>query len=202
MEAPDVLRQAGCPYPTKSEVQEINIEETQQAEFERMEKEMKAWRSQRESELERIRRRRAERRGEEYHPMASSSLMALNLEREEAENAQAAVPMPIETPDSESSGTSSPAASDQDDHQKSVLNGNGPVCLPVDRLEDVLTWEAESKFENAADRQEMDEKFAAFMRSEGLDVAISHGAHPVASETFGRKASGTANGLEVITEDR
>lgn len=215
MEAPEVLRQAGCPHPTKSEVQEITIEENQRAEFDRMEKEMREWRSQRETELERIRRRRAERRGEEYHPMASTSLMALGLDREEAEHeeaqAQAAVPLPAGSPGSDTTGSPSPGTPNPMPRPNGIGDGNGdgdgPVCLPIESLEDVLAWEpeAESKHHgNGVDPREMDEKFAAFMREEGLDVGFGNGLPGGVGDTFGRKSSvtGTGSGLEVIAEDR
>lgn len=217
-----MLRQAGCPHPTKDEVQEITIAADQQAEFERIEKEMREWRDERESELERIRRRRAERRGEDYQPMTNgnSSLMALGLDdnrpesKPEQQQAQArvAVPLPADSPSASGSGGSSPSPSPA--KLKSNADGHtdphedGPKCLPVDTLQDVLAWEPEaetdSKSQTETDRHEMDEKFAAAMRDEGLhpNLDTDNGTSVHVGDTFGRKVSGTGNGLDVIVEGR
>ena len=48
-----MLRIAGCDAPTNSESAEIKFAESQKAELERMEREMKEWREGRASELER-----------------------------------------------------------------------------------------------------------------------------------------------------
>ncbi|WWC85594.1 uncharacterized protein L201_000458 [Kwoniella dendrophila CBS 6074] len=63
MEAPDVLRLAGCANPTKSDVVELELADSQRAELERLEKEMKEWQENRTAELERIRQKKAARRG-------------------------------------------------------------------------------------------------------------------------------------------
>lgn len=66
MEAPDVMRLAGVSHPTSTEVREITLVEEQRLELERIEKEMASWRATRASELDRIRQRKAARRGEVY----------------------------------------------------------------------------------------------------------------------------------------
>jgi hypothetical protein len=53
MEAPDILRLAGCAAPTKEEVQQNKIAEAEQLELERLQAEMSKWRVDREAELER-----------------------------------------------------------------------------------------------------------------------------------------------------
>lgn len=53
MEAPEVLRIAGCAHPTKSEIAEFRLAADQKEELERMEKEMQSWRQEREAEIER-----------------------------------------------------------------------------------------------------------------------------------------------------
>ena len=53
LEAPDVLRLAGCEAPTTAESAEIGEAESQQAELERLDKEMAEWKIKREAELER-----------------------------------------------------------------------------------------------------------------------------------------------------
>ncbi|WWC57874.1 uncharacterized protein I303_100409 [Kwoniella dejecticola CBS 10117] len=70
MEAPDVLRAAGCAYPTKSDAVQLELAESQRAELEKLEKEMKEWQDNRVAELERIRQKKAARRGVVYMPSA------------------------------------------------------------------------------------------------------------------------------------
>ncbi|ORY31950.1 AhpC/TSA antioxidant enzyme-domain-containing protein [Naematelia encephala] len=71
MEAPDVLRIAGIEHPTKTEIAQFKLEAEQQAELERLQGEMKTWKEERQQELERIRQRKAARRGETYTPTAA-----------------------------------------------------------------------------------------------------------------------------------
>ncbi|KAK4684869.1 hypothetical protein P7C73_g5294, partial [Tremellales sp. Uapishka_1] len=71
MEAPDILRLAGCAHPTSTEVKEIAIEETKLAQLALLEVEMKEWRTEREAELERMRLKKAQRRGLDYRPRMS-----------------------------------------------------------------------------------------------------------------------------------
>ncbi len=57
MEAPDVLRIAGCDAPTKSAPTksasaEVLVEENQRSELERLDREMKEWREGRAAEIE------------------------------------------------------------------------------------------------------------------------------------------------------
>ncbi|WVQ81031.1 hypothetical protein IAT38_003138 [Cryptococcus sp. DSM 104549] len=66
MEAPDVLRIAGCASPTAAEVREIELADAQKEELAALEREMKAWRSGRAAELERMRAKKAARRGQSY----------------------------------------------------------------------------------------------------------------------------------------
>ncbi|WVW81548.1 hypothetical protein I302_103543 [Kwoniella bestiolae CBS 10118] len=73
MEAPDVLRLAGCAYPTKSDAVELELADSQKAELEKLEKEMKEWQEQRVTELERIRQKKAARRGVAYEPSGRNS---------------------------------------------------------------------------------------------------------------------------------
>lgn len=205
MEAPDVLRQAGCPHPTKSEFQEITIAENQRAEFDRLEAEMRQWRAQRETELERIRRRRAERRGEEYIPTINPSLMDLGLDGEDTNEARVDMTLPPDSPSGASDG-SSPSPSrprkSSTDNDHILGTEDGPLRLPIDTFGDIPTWEPTSKFDNATDTVELDEKFATVLKDQGIDLGLG-GVVPVTmGDTFGRKASGTGNGLEVITEDR
>ncbi|WWC67059.1 uncharacterized protein I206_100966 [Kwoniella pini CBS 10737] len=68
MEAPDVLRAAGCAYPTKSDIIQLELADSQKAELEKLEKEMKEWQENRAAELERIRQKKASRRGIAYIP--------------------------------------------------------------------------------------------------------------------------------------
>ncbi|OCF34951.1 hypothetical protein I316_03498 [Kwoniella heveanensis BCC8398] len=62
MEAPDILRLAGCPHPTKAEVAEVELAESQKEELARLEAEMKEWRDGMAAELERIQQKKAARR--------------------------------------------------------------------------------------------------------------------------------------------
>lgn len=200
MEAPDVLRAAGCPHPTRSEVQEIVIAENQKAEFERIEKEMKEWRAQREAELERIRRRRAERRGEVYNPITNVSRLALGLDNDEPEQARVAVPVLEDAPNSEASSpspTRPQSTKPDDDELVVVLDDDAPVCLPLSSMEDVLAWEPESKAESEKDALKMDQQFSTAMRELGIDLGPEINTSTTHGDTFGRKASGTGNGLEV-----
>ncbi|KAK6904923.1 hypothetical protein I203_105742 [Kwoniella mangroviensis CBS 8507] len=73
MEAPDVLRLAGCAHPTKSDAVELELADSQKAELEKLEKEMKEWQEQRVAELERIRQKKAARRGITYEPTRRDS---------------------------------------------------------------------------------------------------------------------------------
>ncbi len=52
MEAPDVLRIAGCDAPTKSASAEVLVEENQRSELERLDREMKEWREGRAAEID------------------------------------------------------------------------------------------------------------------------------------------------------
>ncbi|KAL7418966.1 hypothetical protein Q5752_006650 [Cryptotrichosporon argae] len=70
--APDVLRVAGCEHPTRNEARQIELEESQRAELARLEAEMETWRAGRETEIDRIRRKKAARRGIEYVPPSRS----------------------------------------------------------------------------------------------------------------------------------
>ena len=143
MEAPDVLREAGCQYPTKAEIEEITIADDQRMEFERLEKEMQAWRAQRETELDRIRRRKAERRGEQYTAMSNGSKMALGLGEDEGPDgsrqsqgsmlAQVAVSLPADAPATSTATTANDA------------DGAGP--LPTGSVGDALTWDDDEEEE-------------------------------------------------------
>ncbi|WVQ81029.1 hypothetical protein IAT38_003136 [Cryptococcus sp. DSM 104549] len=68
MEAPDVLRLAGCEYPTNKEVREIELADSQKEELAAIEREMTRWREGRTAELEQIKARKAARRGLRYIP--------------------------------------------------------------------------------------------------------------------------------------
>ena len=207
MEAPDVLREAGCSHPTKAEVEEITVAENQRAELERLEIEMQEWRQQRETELDRIRRRKAERRGEEYIPVTSPSLTALDLDEQ----------LDQQRGSERSRGSLSPRA-----HAAVSLPNEGPAVddeetMRVGSAQDDLTWEDDE--ETAADingifeeivrsgqlelittgRQAKDEgKFT--IEEEEPRPSISKGEF--AGATFGRRASGTGNGLEVRIVDQ
>lgn len=209
MEAPDVLREAGCAHPTKTEVEEITIAENQRAELERLEIEMQEWRQQRETELDRIRRRKAERRGEEYIPVTSPSMTALDLDEQ----------LDQERGSERSRGLLSPRA-----HAAVSLLTEAPAVgdeetmrLPVGSAQDDLTWEDEGETSADSDgifeeivrsgqlelittgRQAKDEgKFT--IEEEEPRPSISKGEF--AGATFGRKASGTGNGLEVRIVDQ
>ena len=52
MEAPDVVRHAGCETPTKTESVELQMAENQRKELERTEREMADWREGRAVELD------------------------------------------------------------------------------------------------------------------------------------------------------
>lgn len=82
VEAPEVLRIAGVAHPTSTEVQEIKFAEDQRVELERLQAEMKEWRQNREAELERIRRRKAARRGEAYVPAPKRLSAVMGLDEE------------------------------------------------------------------------------------------------------------------------
>jgi peroxiredoxin len=82
VEAPEVLRIAGVAHPTSTEVQEIKFAEDQRVELERLQAEMKEWRQNRETELERIRRRKAARRGEAYIPAPKRLSAVMGLDEE------------------------------------------------------------------------------------------------------------------------
>lgn len=205
MEAPDVLREAGCEHPTKTEFQEITIADEQRVEFERLEKEMQEWRNQRATELDRIRRRKAERRGEEFTAMSNGSMMALGLRDEDglssrrpshqSPEAQAAVPLPVD----ESATVAVVPAGNED----------GPVCLPVGSAGDVLTWEDDEEDE-ATLKPELNALFEKAVRlgeiepshtstptegvQDGLKLGDIKGEFPDA--TFGRNGN-VGSGLEV-----
>jgi len=205
MEAPDVLREAGCAHPTKSEVEEITIADNQRVEFERLEREMQEWRAQRETELDRIRRRKAERRGEDYTAMSNGSMMALGLRDEDGSNSrrqsyqpsevQAAVSLPT---GQATSGIVTPAVID-----------DGPMCLPVGSAGDVLTWEDDEE-EEATLKPELNALFDRAVRLSEIapstinppTTGAQNGHEPkgvegeFAGETFGRKGN-TGSGLEV-----
>jgi hypothetical protein len=192
MEAPDVLREAGCLYPTKTEFEEITIAEHQRAEFERLEHEMQEWRIEREAELERIRRRKSERRGGQYVPKADGSMTASDGEEEQAQKgeegmglAQAAVSLPSDAP----VGLEAEAST--------LPSGDGPVCLPVSSAPDVLAWEVEDE-EVETPRQDLDRMFHEVigMKSE-KQIEMGELEGKFAGATFGRKASGSESGLEV-----
>jgi hypothetical protein len=53
MEAPEVVRLAGCATPTSEEVTALENTEVKRAQIERLEKEMTVWREGRETALER-----------------------------------------------------------------------------------------------------------------------------------------------------
>lgn len=53
MEAADLCRLAGCSAPTKSETEQNQLQEAEQAELARLQTEMDQWRTGRESELDR-----------------------------------------------------------------------------------------------------------------------------------------------------
>lgn len=211
MEAPDVLREAGCPHPTRSEVQEITIAENQKAEFERLETEMKEWRAQRETELERIRRRRAERRGEVYNPMANASRMALGLDNDDSgqpEPTAATVPVSETLQSSRASSPSPsrlPPSTKIEDEDAKV---DGLVCLPIESMEDVLAWDPETenndKIESEKNGHTLDQQFTTAMKDLGIELGPeidTTSARDSRHDTFGRQISGTGNGLDV-TEAR
>lgn len=206
MEAPDVLREAGCAHPTKAEVEEITIAENQRAELERLEIEMQEWRHQRETELDRIRRRKAERRGEEYIPVTSPSMTALEMdERLDQERGfersreslsprgHAAVSLPNKTPavDDEETMRVGSAQNDltwEDDEETSAdINGIFEEIVRSGQLE-LITTGRPAKDEGSYTIEEKE-----------LKPPISKGEF--AGATSGRKASGTGSGLEVRVVD-
>ena len=206
MEAPDVLREAGCEHPTKSEVQEITLADNQRVEFERLEKEMQEWRKQRETELDRIRRRKAERRGEEYTAMSNGSKVALGLGEDEDPNerrqsqatiqAQVAVPLPVDAP---ATREATPAG---------TTDGAGP--LPIASAGDALTWDDDDEEETTM-KPELNALFEKAVRLGEIEPSglgsptksVTKGELEMddveggfAGETFGRKGS-AGSGLEV-----
>ncbi len=52
MEAPDVVRIAGCDAPTTTESAELRLAESQRNELEQLERETKEWREGRAAEIE------------------------------------------------------------------------------------------------------------------------------------------------------
>ena len=206
MEAPDVLREAGCQYPTKAEIEEITIADDQRMEFERLEKEMQAWRAQRETELDRIRRRKAERRGEQYTAMSNGSKMALGLGEDEGPDgrrqsqasmlAQVAVSLPADAP---ATSTATPA---------NDADGAGP--LPIDSVGDALTWDDDEDEETTL-KPELNALFEKAVRLGEIEpsgmntptrsmpkgeLEMEDIKGEFAGDTFGRKGS-PGSGLEV-----
>jgi len=206
MEAPDVLREAGCQYPTKAEIEEITIADDQRMEFERLEKEMQAWRAQRETELDRIRRRKAERRGEQYTAMSNGSKMALGLGEDEGPDgrrqsqasmlAQVAVSLPADAP---ATSTATPA---------NDADGAGP--LPIGSVGDALTWDDDEEEETTL-KPELNALFEKAVRLGEIEpsgmntptrsmpkgeLEMEDIKGEFAGDTFGRKGS-PGSGLEV-----
>jgi len=206
MEAPDVLREAGCQYPTKAELEEITIADDQRMEFERLEREMEEWRKQREAELDRIRRRKAERRGERYTAMSNGSKVALGLGEDEDSNerrqsqatiqAQVAVPLPVDAP---ATREATPAG---------TADGAGP--LPIGSAGDALTWD-DDEDEDASLKPELNALFEKAVRQGEIEPSVMNTPTEsvpkgelemndveggFAGETFGRKGS-AGSGLEV-----
>ena len=206
MEAPDVLREAGCQYPTKAELEEITIADDQRMEFERLEREMEEWRKQREAELDRIRRRKAERRGERYTAMSNGSKVALGLGEDEDPNerrqsqatiqAQVAVPLPVDAP---ATREATPAG---------TTDGAGP--LPIASAGDALTWDDDDEEETTM-KPELNALFEKAVRLGEIEPSglgsptksVTKGELEMddveggfAGETFGRKGS-AGSGLEV-----
>ncbi|WRT63549.1 uncharacterized protein IL334_000454 [Kwoniella shivajii] len=68
MEAPEVLRLAGCTHPTKSDLVELELADSQKSELQRLEREMKEWQEGKTAEIERIRQKKEARRGVAYSP--------------------------------------------------------------------------------------------------------------------------------------
>ncbi len=66
MEAPAVLQHAGCDGCTLPEQQVIELAQAEIEDLERMHSELEAWQQGRETELERIKRKKSERRGLNY----------------------------------------------------------------------------------------------------------------------------------------
>jgi hypothetical protein len=206
LEAPDVLREAGCQHPTKSEVEEISIAADQRVEFERLEREMQEWRKERETELDRIRRRKAERRGEEYTAMSNGSRMALGLRDEDGSSSRrpshfspeidTAVPLPVDAP------VGAEAAS----MGKEV----GPLDLPVGSAGNALTWDNDEEeeptlkpeltalFEKAVQMGEIEPSTTTtpIKRATEDGLELDEVNRHFAGETFGRKGS-AGSGLEV-----
>jgi hypothetical protein len=183
MEAPEVLRQAGCLHPTKFETHEITIEDNQRAELERLELEMQNWRQEREAELDRIRRRKAERRGEKYRPISTITDAGLDapVDMDAGEEAQPAIPIP--------------AGATSVDSESTAHNVAGSNGLPLGQASDVLAWPVEKDQEDSAERDKLDKLFEQAMRVEGLYQEEAR-EEASAISTLG-DAAGTANGLEV-----
>lgn len=183
MEAPDVLRQAGCLHPTKFETHEITIEENQRAELERLELEMQNWRQEREAELDRIRRRKAERRGEKYRPISTITDAGLDapVDVDVGDEAQPAIPIPAGTTGVESESATHDVA--------------GSTGLPVGQASDVLAWPVEKDHEDSAERDKLDKLFEQAMRVEGLSQEETR--EEASRHNNLGDAAGTANGLAV-----
>lgn len=203
MEAPDVLREAGCLHPTKAELEEITIADDQRMEFERLEKEMQEWRTQRATELDRIRRRKAERRGEEYTAMSNGSKMALGLgEDEEHGGRRQSQP----SPQAQVPAQLPPATSEN----TPATEHDGPVCMPVGSAGDALTWDADEEEEPTL-KPELNALFEKAVRLGEIETSGTNTPNRIApkngleldevrgqfaGETFGRKGS-AGSGLEV-----
>jgi hypothetical protein len=83
LEAPDVLQYAGCDGCTLPEQHAIELAQEEIEDLERMHLELEAWRNGRETELERIKRRKAERRGLRYEASIRSASSRLPVSKEE-----------------------------------------------------------------------------------------------------------------------
>jgi hypothetical protein len=162
---------------------------------------MEEWRKQRATELDRIRRRKAERRGEKYIPMTSPSMAVLDLDEELDQDRRSKVRR------ASSSSEAQAAVSLSSDVPKA--NDDGPMCSLDGNAQDALTWEDEeeaSMFEELVQSGQLDLITTGMpMKDEGkgretieveeLKPAIAK--RDFADATFGRKFSGTGSGLEV-----
>ncbi|OXG20365.1 hypothetical protein C366_01898 [Cryptococcus neoformans Tu401-1] len=66
MEAPEVIRLAGCDHPTVEEIKAVKLAESQREELGKLRVEMERWKKERAVELEGIKMRKAARRGIPY----------------------------------------------------------------------------------------------------------------------------------------
>jgi hypothetical protein len=83
MEAPDVVKIAGCELCTLPERKAVEVAQEELAALERENQELEEWRIERANELDRMRRKKAERRGLRYEAGLRAARNRLSVPTEE-----------------------------------------------------------------------------------------------------------------------